>query len=172
MDWTTKQTEVLEAIDQDVLVAAAAGSGKTAVMVEKVLRLVKERRTDIDNILAVTFTKAAAAEMKERLTKKLGEILEENPDDEYIYKQICYVQNSKITTIDSFCAWVVKRYYNLTDLDPMFRVADETEAKLLLSDAFAELIRDIVDNPGDVNEDDFCNLPYSNSRIISQALRI
>ena len=158
MDWTPKQTEVLEAIDQDVLVAAAAGSGKTAVMVEKVLRLVKERRTDIDNILAVTFTKAAAAEMKERLTKKLGEILEENPDDEYIYKQICYVQNSKITTIDSFCAWVVKRYYNLTDLDPMFRVADETESKLLLSDSFAELIRDIVDNPGDVNEDDLYNV--------------
>lgn len=158
MKWTNEQQAVLDAADQDVLVAAAAGSGKTAVMVEKILRIVMERKADIDNILAVTFTKAAANEMKERLTKKFSEALEENPDDEYFYKQICYVANSKITTIDSFCSWVVKRFYNLTDLDPMFRVADETETKLLLSDSFNELIKDIAESVDEEIQDDVYNV--------------
>lgn len=158
MKWTDEQQAVLDAANQDVLVAAAAGSGKTAVMVEKILRLVMERKTDIDNILAVTFTKAAASEMKERLTKKFSEALEENPDDEYFYKQICFVANSKITTIDSFCSWVVKRFYNLTDLDPLFRVADETETKLLISDSFNELIKDIAENIDEEKQDDVYNV--------------
>jgi len=157
--WTDSQEEVLKSKNQDILVAAAAGSGKTAVMVEKIIKLItdKENPVDIDTILAVTFTKAAAGEMKERILNKLTEMYMENPEDEHIYKQMSFVNNAKIMTIDGFCSWVVREFYNLTDLDPMFRIGDEAECKLLKSDTCMEMLDDVFEELEQEKDNDIEN---------------
>lgn len=135
MDFTPEQNYVIENRDHNLLVSAAAGSGKTAVLVERIVKRVTDPDdpVKVDSIVVVTFTKAAAAEMKQRLTNAL----EENPK---LIKQLSLVDNAHISTIDSFCAYIVRNYYNVIGLDPSFRVADEGEIKLLAADAIKEVI--------------------------------
>ena len=103
--WTADQKKVIELRDRNILVSAAAGSGKTAVLVERIIDIIsnKEKPVDIDRLLVVTFTRAAAAEMKGRVLETLEDKLVENPDDEHIQRQVTLLHNSQITTIDSFC---------------------------------------------------------------------
>jgi len=134
--WTTQQQKVIDLRDRNILVSAAAGSGKTAVLVERILtRIAKdEHKIDIDKLLIVTFTNAAAAEMRERIRDALEKELELHPEDDHLQKQITLIHHAQITTIDSFCLYVIRNYFHTIDLEPNFRVADEGELALLKAD--------------------------------------
>ncbi|GIQ66920.1 hypothetical protein PACILC2_54880 [Paenibacillus cisolokensis] len=121
-----------------MLVAAAAGSGKTAVLVERIIRKISAD-TDVDRLLVATFTKAAAAEMKERIRIALEKALEREPDSEHLRRQLALMNRAAITTIHSFCLDAIRRYYPLIGLDPGFRIANETESELLRLDALDAL---------------------------------
>ena len=127
--WTQEQEQVISLHNRDILVSAAAGSGKTAVLVERILTMVTRRKdpVDIDHLLVVTFTRAAAGEMKERILKALDDRLTEEPDNEHLKRQVAYIHNAQINTIDGFCAYVIRNYFHLIDLDPGYRTADEGE---------------------------------------------
>ena len=119
------QKRVIEARNANILVSAAAGSGKTAVVERIVDRITsKENPIDIDRMLVVTFTKAAAAEMRERVINALEKEKEQFPDDENLDRQMTLVHNAQITTIDSFCVFVARNYFEKIGLDPNFRIAD------------------------------------------------
>ena len=124
--WTKDQQLVIDLRDRNILVAAAAGSGKTAVLVERIIEEITEEKKpkDIDKLLVVTFTKAAAAEMRTRIGNALELRIEENPDNEHIQKQASILQLAQITTIDSFCQSIIKNYFHIIDLDPVCTVCD------------------------------------------------
>ena len=131
--WTAEQQKVIDARDRNLLVSAAAGSGKTAVLVERILAMVKDpvHPIDIDQLLVVTFTRAAAGEMKERISNAIDQALYENPDNEHLQKQASLIHNAQITTIDGFCSYIIRNYFHMVDLDPGYRTAEEGELKLL-----------------------------------------
>ena len=144
VEWTKEQQNVIDFRDRNILVSAAAGSGKTAVLVERIIKRITEDENpiDIDKMLVVTFTKAAAAEMRERIGKAIDKKREENPDDERLEKQSTLLHNAQITTIDSFCLFVVRNYFGQINLDPNFRIADTGELKLLQKDTLSELFEE------------------------------
>ena len=110
MTWTDDQKKVIELRDRNILVSAAAGSGKTAVLVERIIKIItdKERPVDIDHLLIVTFTNAAAAEMRERIGNALENALKDQPDDEHLQRQLSLLHNAQITTIDSFSLFLIR----------------------------------------------------------------
>ncbi len=136
VSWTEEQQKVIDTRNCNILVSAAAGSGKTAVLVERIIQRITDKNNpvDIDELLIVTFTRAAAGEMKERIRRAIEKKLEENPEDEHLQRQSTLVHHALITTIDSFCAYIVKNYFHLIDLDPSFRMGDEGEMRLLQAD--------------------------------------
>lgn len=136
MQWTTEQQKVIDLRDRDILVSAAAGSGKTAVLVERIIKRVTDQKNpiDIDRLLVVTFTKAAAAEMRERIGAAIDRQCEEHPFDAHLRRQSALIHNAMITTIDSFCLFVVRNHFEEINLDPNFRIADEGEIRLLEQD--------------------------------------
>lgn len=141
MNFTEEQQEVIDARGCNVLVSAAAGSGKTAVLVERIIQLITDRNAvDIDHLLVVTFTRAAAAQMKERITQAIEKKLENDPENVHLQRQETLIHNAQITTIDSFCQYVIRNNFNEIDLDPSYRVADEGEMKLLQRDVMVELL--------------------------------
>ena len=144
MKFTPEQQKVIELHNSNILVSAAAGSGKTAVLVERIIRMVceGERPADIDRLLIVTFTNAAAAEMRERIAAGIAARLEADPGNEHIQKQSALLHNAQITTIDSFSLFLIRNHFNEIGLDPDFRVADEGEIKLLQQDVLAQLLED------------------------------
>ena len=142
MTWTDDQRKVIELRDRNILVSAAAGSGKTAVLVERIIKIItdKEQPVDIDRLLIVTFTNAAAAEMRERIGNALENALKEQPDDEHLQRQLSLLHNAQITTIDSFCLYVIRNHFHEIDLEPNFRIGDEGELKLLKEDVLAKVL--------------------------------
>ena len=132
MAYTPEQQRVIDLHGKNILVSAAAGSGKTAVLTERIVKMVSsgERPVDIDRLLVVTFTNAAAAEMRERIGAAVAARLEAEPDNEHLQKQVTLIHNAQITTIDSFCMFVIRNNFNDIGLDPGFRVADEGELRL------------------------------------------
>ncbi len=147
VNWTEEQKKVIDVRNKDILVSAAAGSGKTAVLVERILSLVcgdKEEDTpvDVDRLLVVTFTNAAAAEMRERIGAALAKRLEAEPESVHLQKQQTLIHNAQITTIHSFCQYVIRNYFHQLDLDPSFRIGDEGELKLLKGEVLEELLED------------------------------
>lgn len=144
MQYTKEQRKVIELHNRNLLVAAAAGSGKTAVLVERILHMVLDeaRPVDIDRLLVVTFTKAAASEMRERIGILLEKKLREMPENEHLQKQSALLHNAKIMTIDSFCQSVLRNHFELAGLDPAFRVADENEIRLIREDILEELLEE------------------------------
>lgn len=143
-DWTREQQEVIRLHDGNLLVSAAAGSGKTAVLVERILTMIRDGANplNIDRLLVVTFTKAAAEEMRERIGASLAKTIEEQPENEHLQKQQLLLHHASITTIDSFCMQIVKEFFHVCHLDPSFRVGDETEMELLRSDVIGELLEE------------------------------
>lgn len=141
MKWTNEQQNVIDFRNRNILVSAAAGSGKTAVLVERIIKRItdKEHPVDIDKLLVVTFTNAAAAEMRERIGNAIEKQLEEYPDDENLRKQQTLLHNAQITTIDSFCLFVVRNHFEEIHLEPNFRIADQGELKLLELDVLNEV---------------------------------
>lgn len=141
MKWTEEQQKVIDFRNRNILVSAAAGSGKTAVLVERIIQKITDKKqpVDIDRLLVVTFTKAAAAEMRERIGNAIEKLLEEDPEDENLRKQQTLLHNAQITTIDSFCLFVVRNHFEEIGLDPNFRIADQGEIKLLEMDVLNEV---------------------------------
>ncbi|MCR4901687.1 MAG: helicase-exonuclease AddAB subunit AddA [Butyrivibrio sp.] len=141
MKFTDEQQAVIDARNCNILVSAAAGSGKTAVLVERIIKLITEGDAiDIDRLLVVTFTKAAATQMKERITQAISQKLIDNPEDKHLQRQETLIHNAQITTIDSFCQYVIRNNFNDIGLDPGYRVADEGEMKLMQQDVMAQLL--------------------------------
>ena len=141
MPWTEKQEQVIKERDKTILVSAAAGSGKTATLVERIYQKIidTEHPVDITSFLVVTFTKAAAAQMKEKLLKKLEEAQEQYPESEHIAKQNMLIQSADITTIDSFCLNIVKEYFSFLNLDPSVGIGDPGMLEMLKYDVMTEL---------------------------------
>lgn len=142
--FTPEQQEVINLRDCSILVSAAAGSGKTAVLVERIVKMVcdGEKPVDIDRLLVVTFTNAAASEMRERVAAGIAARLAEHPDSEHIQRQAALLHNAQITTIDSFCLYLLRNHFNEIGLDPAFRIADEGEIRLMEQDVMQELMED------------------------------
>lgn len=142
--FTPEQQQVIELHNCNILVSAAAGSGKTAVLVERIIRMIcdEEHPVDIDRLLIVTFTNAAAAEMRERIAAGIADRLAQTPESEHIQKQSTLLHNALITTIDSFSLFLIRNHFNEIGLDPAFRVADEGEIKLLQQDVLQEMLED------------------------------
>lgn len=142
IEFTPDQQKVIELRERNILVSAAAGSGKTAVLVERIIRMICDasRPVDVDRLLIVTFTNAAAAEMRERIRLGLERQLEEHPDDAHIERQVTLLHNALITTIDSFCLYLIRNHFQEIGLDPAMRVADEGESKLLKQDVLQDLL--------------------------------
>ncbi|MBD5529063.1 MAG: helicase-exonuclease AddAB subunit AddA [Lachnospiraceae bacterium] len=144
IQYTPDQQKVIDLRDRNILVSAAAGSGKTAVLVERIIRMIcdETRPVDVDRLLIVTFTNAAAAEMRERIRLGLERELEEHPDSEHIERQVTLLHNALITTIDSFCLYLIRNHFQEIGLDPAMRVADEGESKLLKQDVLQALLEE------------------------------
>jgi len=148
--WTDEQWAAIAAEGSHLLVAAAAGSGKTAVLVERMIKRIADpdRPLEVDALLVATFTKAAAAEMKERIRRALEEALERTPDSRHLERQLALLPRAAITTLHSFCKEVVERYAPLIGLDPGFRLASDTEAELLRMDTLDELFEETYEREG------------------------
>lgn len=154
--FSTDQQSIIDSRHQNILVSAAAGSGKTSVLTERIVGLVCDEKNpiDIDRVLVVTFTKAAAREMKERIGKRLLEKVRENPLDSHLARQATLIHNAPITTIDGFCLSVVKNHFTKIGIDPAFRTANDAELNLLKAD----IIKDIMKHAYASKDEDFYNL--------------
>ena len=149
VSWTTEQQQVIDLRKRNILVSAAAGSGKTAVLVERIIKMITEGENpvDIDRLLIVTFTNAAAAEMRERIGAAIEKELEEQPDNEHLQRQLTLIHNAQITTIDSFCLYVIRNHFHEIDLEPNFRIGDEGELKLLREDVLSQVLSNHYEEP-------------------------
>ncbi len=139
--WTKEQQAVIESRNGNLLVAAAAGSGKTAVLVERIIQMIldKEKPVDIDKLLVVTFTNAAASEMRERIGDAIGKALDKDPENKHLQNQLILLNKASITTIHSFCLEVIKSNFHKINLDPNFRIGDTTECTLLKQEAIEDV---------------------------------
>lgn len=144
VSWTEEQKKVIELRGRNILVSAAAGSGKTAVLVERIIAMLtaEDHPVSVDRLLIVTFTEAAAAEMKERIRRAIEKKLSEYPDNEHLMQQATLIHNAQITTIHSFCLSVIRDHFHVIDLDPGFRIGEEGELKLLRHDVLGDLLED------------------------------
>ena len=140
--WNEEQKKVIETRNADILVSAAAGSGKTAVLVERITRLICDEGVSFDELIVMTFTKAAAQEMRERVERAMRDRLAEDPGNTHIRTQLAAIARARISTIDSICQTLIKQYYQYLDIDPNFRVADEGELKTMRKDIIAELLEE------------------------------
>jgi ATP-dependent helicase/nuclease subunit A len=155
VQWTKEQEEAIYTSGTNILVSAAAGSGKTAVLVERIIQklLNKENPVDIDSLLVVTFTNAAAQEMRNRVGLALEEAIEQDPASYHLKKQLSLLQRASITTLHSFCLEVVRQYAYLLDLDPAFRIGDTMEMDLIKQDVLDDLFEEWYgDETGKVDE--------------------
>jgi len=141
MKWTAEQQAAIEARNSNLLVSAAAGSGKTAVLVERILQLIIKDGVDIDRMLIVTFTNAAAGEMRERIGNALMEAMEKEQGwDDHLRQQINLLSRASISTVHSFCMNIVRKYFYAIDLDPGFRIGDEAECNIIKLEALDALL--------------------------------
>lgn len=143
-NWTNNQKWAINAEGSSTLVAAAAGSGKTAVLVERIIRKITDSKNpvDIDRLIVVTFTRAAALEMKQRIRNELDKRIIKEPLNDRLQTQLALINNAQITTIDSFCLNIIRNYFADIDIDPGFRTADEGEVKLLENDVMADMLEE------------------------------
>ena len=152
--WTNEQLQAINEKGNNILVAAAAGSGKTAVLVERIINKVINEKIDIDKILVVTFTNAAASEMRERILEAIYKKLEENPLNYHLQRQIILLNKASISTIHSFCLDIIRNNFYEVDASANFRIADTAENDLLKYDVLDDLFEEKYNN----NDKDFLNL--------------
>ena len=155
VSWTTEQQQVIDLRNRNILVSAAAGSGKTAVLVERIVKIITDKNhpVDIDHLLIVTFTNAAAAEMRERIGNAIEKALDEQPGNEHLLRQLTLIHNAQITTIDSFCLYVVRNHFHEINLEPNFRIGDEGELKLLREDVLGRVLEQNYEEPSEAFSD-------------------
>ena len=139
--WTDEQLEAIESRGRNLLVAAAAGAGKTSVLVERIVRRITDpdQPVDVDRLLVVTFTNAAAAEMRERISRALTGEIDRRPGSKHLHRQLALLGRASISTLHAFCLDLLRQHYYRVNLDPAFRVADETETVLIQADALEDL---------------------------------
>ena len=154
MAWTKEQEKAIYQKDDNILVAAAAGSGKTAVLVERIINKITNENIDVDKLLVVTFTNAAATEMRERVLDAIYKKLEEEPDNLNLQKQIVLLNKSHISTIHAFCLEVIKNNFYKTDISPNFRLANNPEIELLRM----EVLEEVFDSLYEVKDEGFTKL--------------
>lgn len=154
--WTDEQLSAIKTRNCNLLVAAAAGSGKTAVLVERIIRIItnKDNPVDIDKLLVVTFTNTAAAEMRERIAAAISKALDKEPTSKNLQKQLTLLNRANITTMHSFCLDVIKNNFHKIDLDPSFRIGDQTEG-ILIKD---EVIETLFEEKYDQEDTEFTSL--------------
>lgn len=154
--WTPQQNNAITARGRNILVSAAAGSGKTAVLVERVIKKITDSKNpvDIDKLLIVTFTNNAASEMKFRITKSLKEILRNEPFNQNAQRQLNLMPNAKICTIDSFCINLVRENFFELGINQDFTNLDENEASLLEDEIISNLTDELFEN----NDEEFIKL--------------
>ncbi len=173
-NWTEAQSQAIYAKGSNLLLAAAAGSGKTAVLVERIIKKITdtENPVDIDKLLVLTFTNAAAAEMRERIVAALSDELTKNPDSENLARQLALVSKASITTIHSFCNELLRTNFNLAGVDPNFRIADTTENELLRIEALEEVVDEMYED--DEFGDSFAQLVtnYSNVKTTKELFKL
>lgn len=148
--WTDEQWQAIWAKGQDMLVSAAAGSGKTAVLINRMIEKVLDEQepVSVDELLVVTFTNASAAEMRHRMSKALEKAVAQNPESKHLRQQLRLINKAQISTLHSFCLSVVKQYAYLLEIDPGFRIAGDTEAALLRDDVLEAVLEDAYEGTG------------------------
>lgn len=152
--WTDAQKQAIESRDGTVLVSAAAGSGKTAVLVERVIQRITDinNPVDIEKLLVVTYTKAAAAEMKERIAQRLSELIREQPRNQYLKRQKMYLSNARISTMDSFCGKLVKENFEKAGVAPDYGMLSDIEHDMLKRDVLSEVLEELYTRPEEETE--------------------
>lgn len=142
--WTKEQRQVIDLRDRNILVSAAAGSGKTAVLVERIISRITDEKNpvDVDKLLVVTYTEAAAAEMKERIAAAIEKKLEEFPGNLNLEQQASLIHSAMITTVHKFCLSVIRDHFHVIGIDPSFRVGEEGELRLLKQDVLDEMLEE------------------------------
>lgn len=141
MELTFEQKKAIQYEGNNILVSAGAGSGKTFVLVERMInKIIEKEETNIDELLIVTFTNAAAIEMKERILKKIELELQKNPQNIFLQQQLIKINKAYISTIDSFCLKVVKENFKIIDIEPNFRIGEKTEIDLIKFEALENFL--------------------------------
>ena len=155
INWTDAQQNVIDARDKNILVAAGAGSGKTTVLVERIIEMITDEKNpiDIDKFLIVTFTRSAAAQMKDKIRERLYKLSYENPKDMNVRRQLSLIHTANISTIDSFANQIVSRYFETLDIDPNFRMMEQEESDMLMEDS----IREVLDELYESGDEEFLN---------------
>ena len=163
-EWTPAQQNAIDSRNGTVLVSAAAGSGKTAVLVQRVIERLTDKKnpTPVENLLIVTFTKAAAAEMRERISKELAKLIEKKPSDSFLKRQRMFLPNASICTMDSFCSRLVKENFQNLDIQPDFTLMSDNEHEMLKKEIVAQVLDEIYNNPS--TEDSALLELFSNGR--------
>ena len=174
-NWTDEQIRAIEAYSHPTIVSAAAGSGKTAVLVERTIRLLadKEKAIPADSVLAVTFTNDAASQMREKLSSAFEKLLAVNPDDEWLIKQHSLVRLAEISTINAYCYGVVKDNLEKTPFSSGIRIMEETEANMLTDRALNDVLEEYYASSPERIEwliDSFCVENDKNLRLIIKEL--
>ena len=144
--WTEEQQQAIYEKGNNILVAAGAGSGKTAVLVERIINKIVNEKIDIDKLLVVTFTNAAAAEMRERVLNAIYEKIDKNPEDERLQRQVTLLNKASICTIDSFCLDVVRNNFFELNISQNFRIGDPIEIDILKQDVIEDLFEEKYEN--------------------------
>ncbi len=152
--WTDEQKKAIEARNSSLLVSAAAGSGKTAVLVERLIRRITEERLDITKFLIITYTKAAASELRRKISEALYAYAATHITDKHIRRQLALVGSARISTIHSFCTWALKSYSTNPELAEGFRVLDEAECVVIID----ALVREITDERYESGSERFMEL--------------
>lgn len=162
--WTPAQQNAIESRNGTVLVSAAAGSGKTAVLVQRVIERLTDKQdpTPVENLLIVTFTKAAAAEMRERISKELAKLIEKNPADSFLKRQRMFLPNASICTMDSFCSRLVRENFQNLDVLPDFTLMSDNEHEMLKKEIVAQVLDEMYNNAS--SEDSALLALFSNGR--------
>ncbi len=152
--WTEAQKQAIDARKGTVLVSAAAGSGKTAVLVERVIKIITDESNpvDVEKLLVVTYTKAAAAEMKERISARLSELIQEQPLNRYLKRQKMYLPNARISTMDSFCGKLVKENFDKAGVIPDFKMLSEVEHNIMKREVINQVLEDLYNLPQEETE--------------------
>ena len=154
MKWTKDQQKIINARDNNILVSAAAGSGKTAVLVERIIQMLfdSKKPVNIDELLVCTFTNAAASQMKDKIAKAIEKKIDENPENEFYVHQLNMIGQANILTIDSFCYKIVKEYFHVLGLDPGLQIAEETELVILRQRILENVIEKAYENNKDFSD--------------------
>lgn len=160
-NWNENQIKAINSVGVNTLVSASAGSGKTAVMVERIIRLIKGERVDgetcekvgVSNLLVLAFSRAVAGEIKEKISDALRKEIKKGVDAEYLRQQLDDLAMSDITTVDAFCAMLVKTYFEEVGIDPSFSIADQGDSDALLQKAITETFENYAES-GDIQFSD------------------